>query len=73
MPTVHGVTIIGISADKTITIAAVGNLTVHEQPVDAVPVPPGMPPPVVDNTLPAPPPGGYNPPSGGAVPTPHKK
>jgi len=63
MPTVHGVTIVGVSADKTITIHAVGNLTVHEQPVGGLPVPPGLPPPAVDNTLPTPPP----------VATPHKK
>jgi len=63
MTTVHGISIVGISADKTITIAAVGNLTIHDQPVGSVPVPPDMPPPAVDNTLPSPPP----------VATPHKK
>ena len=63
MTTVHGISIVGISADKTITIAAVGNLTIHDQPVGSVPVPPDMPPAVPDNTLPTPPP----------VATPHKK
>jgi hypothetical protein len=63
MTTVHGVTIIGVTADKTITIAGVGNLTIHDQPVGSVPVPPGTPPSAPDNTLPTPPP----------VVTPHKK
>ena len=56
MTKVHGVTFIGITADKTITIAGVGNLTIHDAPVGSVPVPPDMPPPAVDNTLPTPPP-----------------
>ena len=63
MTKVHGLTLIGVTADKTITIAAVGNLTIHDAPVNEVPVPPDMPPPTVDNTLPTPPP----------TVTPHKK
>ena len=87
MTKVHAISIVGFSADKTITIAAVGQLTIHDQPVGSLPVPPDIPPPHVDNTLPVPPPvpshpiapppppssPDYNPPSGGAVPTPYKK
>jgi hypothetical protein len=62
MPTVHGVTLVGATADKKMTIHVVGNLTVHENPVDTVPVPPDLPPGEVDNTLPTPPP----------RPTPHR-
>ena len=75
MPTVHGVTIVGITLDKTMTIAAVGNLTIHETPVGSTPIPPDMPPPVVDNSLPTIPPSGppdHNVPIPG-TPTPHKK
>jgi len=54
---VHGVTLVGVTADKSMTIHCVGNLTIHPDPVDSVPVPPDMPPPTVDNSLPTPPPG----------------
>jgi hypothetical protein len=71
---VHGITLVGVSADKTMTIHAVGNLTIHPSPPGQVPVPPDMPPPVVDNTLPAPPP--TQPPDSslpeGPKPTPHR-
>ena len=71
---VHGLTIVGVSADKTMTIHAVGSLTIHPQPTDTTPVPPDMPPPQVDNSLPKPPP--PPPPDSsipeGAKPTPHR-
>jgi len=71
---VHGVTLVGVTADKSMTIHVVGNLTVHPAPVDSTPVPPDLPPPVVDNSLPtAPPtpPPDHNIPEG-AKPTPHR-
>lgn len=41
MPTIHSVKLVGMTADKTITLELVGNLTVHEQPVGT---PPEIPP-----------------------------
>ena len=72
MTKVHAISIVGFSADKTITIAAVGQLTIHDQPVGSLPVPPPVPSHPI---APPPPPSSpdYNPPSGGAVPTPYKK
>jgi hypothetical protein len=34
---VHSVKIVGLTADKTISIVAVGNLTIHDQPVGTPP------------------------------------